>query len=166
MSIMRLADTGKTRGIQNRDDGFTLVEIISVVAIIAILASIAIPAYGSYVNKARINRAIIEIQMLQGTISVYNSDSGHLPDTLADVNQSDLLDPWGHPYQYLRIDGGDVKGKGKLRRDRFLNPLNTDYDLYSMGKDGVSKTNLNAKNSLDDIVRILGGKYIGLAADF
>jgi general secretion pathway protein G len=55
---------------------------------------------------------------------------------------------------------------GKLRRDRFINPLNTDYDLYSMGRDGESSTNLNAKSSWDDIVRIKDGLFVGLATVF
>jgi general secretion pathway protein G len=89
-----------------------------------------------------------------------------LPDSLAVIGHGSLLDPWGHPYQYLKIAGGDVKGKGKLRRDRFLNPLNADYDLYSMGPDGDTKTNLNAKESRDDIVRANSGAFIGTASDF
>jgi general secretion pathway protein G len=89
-----------------------------------------------------------------------------LPDSLAVLGYGNLLDPWGHPYQYLKIAGGDVNGKGKLRRDRFLNPLNTDYDLYSLGPDGDSKTNLNAKESRDDIVRANSGAFIGVASDF
>jgi len=93
------------------------------------------------------------------------TDTG-LPDSLAVLGYGSLLDPWGHPYQYLKIAGGDVKGKGKLRRDRFLNPLNADYDLYSMGPDGDTKTNLNAKESRDDIVRANSGAFIGAASDF
>ena len=40
------------------------------------------------------------------------------------------------------------------------------FTLYSMGQDGQSKTNLNAKESLDDIVRANNGSFIGLASDF
>lgn len=163
---MILVNAIKSGDIKGREAGNTLVELLSVVAIIAVLAAIAIPAYSGYIEKVRIERAIIEIRTLQSEISAYSVDTAHLPDSLGDINRSQLLDPWRKPYEYLRIDGGTVKGKGKLRRDRFLNPLNTDYDLYSMGKDGVSKTNLNAKDSLDDIVRILGGNYIGLAEKF
>lgn len=155
-----------TRDFRKAEGGYTLVELISVVAIIAILSAISIPAYSAYILKARIDRTIVEIRMLQSEIAVYSTDVDHLPDTLADIHRSDLKDPWGHPYEYLRIDGGNIKGKGKLRRDRFLNPLNTDYDLYSMGEDGKTKTNLNAKESEDDIVRILGGSYIGVAKKF
>jgi len=153
-------------GMQREDGGFTLVELISVVAIIAILAAIAIPAYGEYLTRARIARTIAEIRMLDREITGYKTEYGHLPSSLAEIGQSGLLDLWGHPYEYLNIEDGDIKGKGKLRRDRFLNPLNTDYDLYSTGADGESKTNLNAAQSRDDIVRVSNGGFIGLASNF
>ena len=148
------------------EEGFTLVELITAVAIIAILAAIAIPSYGAYMNKARISVAIADIRTLEIKINVYRSDTGHLPATLGDINSDALLDPWKHPYVYLNIADGGVKGKGKLRRDRNINPLNTDYDLYSMGADGLSKTNLNTKDSQDDIVRARDGAFLDLAEKF
>ena len=45
-------------------------------------------------------------------------------------------------------------------------PLNSDYDLYSMGLDGESKKPLSAKVSQDDILRALDGAFVGLAEDF
>jgi general secretion pathway protein G len=60
-------------------------------------------------------------------------------------------------------DGG---GKEKQRKDRFLHPLNTDYDLYSMGADGKTSAPLTAKASHDDIIRANDGQYIGVAANF
>jgi general secretion pathway protein G len=60
-------------------------------------------------------------------------------------------------------DGGV---EGKMRKDRFLVPLNSDYDLYSMGKDGDSRPPLTAQMSRDDIVRASDGAFVGLASDF
>ena len=56
-----------------------------------------------------------------------------------------------------------VKGKGKLRKDKFLVPLNSDYDLYSMGPDGKSVPPLTAKASRDDILRANDGEFFGPA---
>ena len=48
-----------------------------------------------------------------------------------------LLDPWGNLYQYLNLSDPTIKDiKGKARKDRNLVPINSDYDLYSTGKDG------------------------------
>ena len=60
-------------------------------------------------------------------------------------------------------DGG---GKEKIRKDRFLHPLNTDYDLYSMGPDGQSQAPLTAAASRDDIIRARNGNFFGQAGDF
>jgi general secretion pathway protein G len=75
------------------------------------------------------------------------------------------LDPWGNEYQYLNIRaaGGGVGG---FRKDGNLNPLNTDFDLYSMGADGSSAGPLSAKKSRDDIVRANNGAFIGLGEDY
>jgi len=45
-------------------------------------------------------------------------------------------------------------------------PINSDFDLYSMGKDGRSVAPLTAKDSRDDIVRANDGGYVGLASEF
>ena len=53
-----------------------------------------------------------------------------------------------------------------MLKDRFLVPINSDFDLYSMGKDGKSQMPLTAKDSRDDIIRANDGAYIGLAYAF
>ena len=50
--------------------------------------------------------------------------------------------------------------------DKFLVPLNSDYDLYSIGADGESKKTLSAPASYDDVIRALDGAYVGLASEF
>jgi general secretion pathway protein G len=80
------------------------------------------------------------------------------------MGDGNLLDPWGNPYQYL--NHYTMKGNGQARKDRFLKPLNSDYDLYSMGKDGQSSPPLQAKPSLDDVIRASNGSYVGLASNF
>ncbi len=80
------------------------------------------------------------------------------------MGSDQLRDPWGRPYEYL--DLSDAKSHGKSRKDKNLVPLNADFDLYSMGKDGTSVSALTAKASQDDIVRANNGGFIGLAADY
>ena len=88
-----------------------------------------------------------------------------LPVTLDEIGWEDRNDPWGRPYQYLNFEGVDGL-EGKARKDRFLVPLNTSFDLYSLGPDGASKGPLNAQASQDDIVRAADGAFVGLAVDF
>lgn len=148
--------------------GFTLTELIVAVAIMGIIAAIAMPAYTQYLQKARIARSIADIQMLSTAITAYRNDHNRFPAALNNLGGTlgTLTDPWGHPYQYLDIADGDIHGLGNLRKDKFLNPLNTDFDLYSMGPDGQSKPNLNTKVSQDDVIRATNGGYIGVASDF
>ena len=40
------------------------------------------------------------------TIERFSLDNFNLPDSLVDIGLDGLLDPWGQPYAYLRIDGG------------------------------------------------------------
>ena len=90
-------------------------------------------------------------------------DYGRLPTDLTEIGEPNATDPWGRPYEYTLIFGLDkTEIEGKLRKDRFLIPLNTDFDLYSIGKDGMSAAPLTAEESWDDIVRANNGGYIGL----
>ena len=61
----------------------------------------------------------------------------------------------------LGMDKTEIEGK--WRKDRFLIPLNTDFDLYSMGKDGITNAPLTAEASWDNVVRANNGGYVGLA---
>jgi len=54
----------------------------------------------------------------------------------------------------------------KPRKDRFLVPINSDYDLYSMGPDGQSNEPLTVPVSKDDIIRASDGAYVGVADNF
>lgn len=144
--------------------GFTLLEILIVTMLIGTLSAIAIPFYREALNAARIVKARADIKNVSATIDVYFLTTGQYPDSLAEVDSDRLLDPWGSPYQYLKIQG--MKVKGDVRKDKNLVPINSDYDLYSMGKDGKSVSALTAKASLDDIVRANNGAFIGVAANY
>jgi general secretion pathway protein G len=144
--------------------GFTLVELLIVMAIIMTVSAIAVPNLQAALDDARLARAVADIRTLETEIEQYQIINGQLPNSLADIGRDTLLDPWGNPYQYLNF--ATVKGKGKMRKDRFLVPINSDYDLYSMGKDGESVPPLTAKQSQDDIIRANDGSYLGLASEY
>jgi len=147
------------------DRGFTIVELLIVIAILGTLAAIALPVGTNYMDQARSAAAIMDIRTLEKDIVAYEIQNGTQPDNLSDIDRDDLLDPWGNPYQYLKITGHPSQ-TGSLRKDRFLVPVNTDYDLYSMGKDGTSMPPFTANVSRDDIVRANDGGYVGKAEGF
>lgn len=144
----------------------TLIELLIVIGLMGTLISIAVPIYTNCLLRARNTVAVADIYEIGLQIMVYMTDRGEHPQTLEEVGWGKRSDPWGNLYQYLRIEGGTAKGKGGMRKDRFMVPLNSDFDLYSMGKDGESKQPLTAKQSRDDILRANNGGYIGLGSKF
>jgi general secretion pathway protein G len=143
---------------------FTLFELVLAVAILAAVAAAAVPGYQSYRDRADIARAMTDIRVIEGAIERYNVSNNGFPDTLAQVGLGAMRDPWGHPYQYLNI--ASAKNQGAVRKDHKLVPLNSDYDLYSMGKDGESRPPLTSRSSRDDIIRANNGAFLGLASDY
>jgi len=167
-----------------------------VFAIAAVLASLGITQYTKFIDKARVASAVAEMQAISRVLDGGRIDGGELPETLAEVAAA-LVDPWGRPYEYLKLEGtlppghtragrsalpdvaapapggeggGGNGGSGgpdpSPRKDRFLVPINTDYDLYSRGADGESEKQLDRKVSRDDVIRAANGSYFGLAENF
>jgi len=146
------------------DRAFTLLELMVVVAMIATLIAMSIPVLGDAVEFAYVAQAIGDIRTLQTEITRYEVTMGSLPATLQQAGLGDFQDPWGNPYQYLNFE--TVQGQGAKRKDKFQVPLNSTYDLYSMGKDGQSVSALTANPSKDDVVRANDGAFIGLATQY
>lgn len=145
---------------------YTLVEIALVLLIVGLTYGMVSPVYFHLVEEARSKTVIEEFKEIDMKIDKFVEENGRLPDSLIDVFGEIPLDPWGNPYEYLRIDGGNIKGKGKQRKDKNLVPINSDYDLYSKGADGMSVAPLTANSSKDDIVRGRNGGFVGLATDY
>lgn len=141
----------------------SLIELMMAVALLALVAAIAIPSYQQYVDTARDRAAVADIAEIAQAIQRYDTQNYRLPATLADVGQGARVDPWGHAYRYLNFANAN---RGQMRKDRNLVPINSDYDLYSMGKDGATLPPLTAKPSRDDIVRAGDGSFIGLASEY
>lgn len=116
------------------------------------------------VDRAKISQASSDIAIMGNKITDHFVDYGQYPETLEELDLPKLRDPYGYAYEYMVIFGKNQSEiQGKWRKDRFLVPINYDFDLYSVGEDGESVAPLTAKASHDDIIRANNGRYIGIA---
>lgn len=144
--------------------GFTLVELMLAAAILGILGTLAVSQYSEYQNKAKFAQAKSDIKKIETAIAQYYADNKVFPQQLSQVGLENMRDPWGNLYQYCELASGTAACT--TRKDKSLHPLNSDFDLYSMGRDGDSKTPLTAQASRDDIIRASNGQFLGYGADF
>lgn len=123
--------------------GFTLLELAIVTVIVGVLASMAAPMVQGVREKALVARAIGDMKAIEIELNQYTVTNMLPPADLAPIERDGMLDPWGNPYAYLAINVGGGGGKGGApagaRKDKFLVPINSDFDLYSMGPDGLSQ---------------------------
>jgi general secretion pathway protein G len=88
------------------------------------------------------------------------------PKTNLSLGYDKRVDPWGFPYQYKNLRTNSGKGNGNARKDKYLKPVNSDFDLYSLGLDGKSQPSLTDQFSRDDVLRARDGGFFGTAEDF
>ena len=122
---------------EQKNRGFTLVEVMVVVVILGVLAMLIVPRVVGRTDEARAAAARHDISALAQTLKLYRLDNGRYP-----TNEQGLdalvtrperapvpsnwkpyldklpLDPWGKPYRYL-------------------NPgVHGEVDIFSLGADG------------------------------
>ncbi len=119
--------------------GFTLMELLVVVLIIGLLTGIVAPRLLNQVSKSEVTAARAQLDAIDKALQAYRIDTGRFPTMAQGLRAltqppSDEprwrgpylrgevpLDPWGHAYAY-RLPG--TQGR--------------DYDLGSLGRDGVA----------------------------
>lgn len=156
---------GPPSGDTTNNRGFTLVEITLVVAIIGILAAVSIPTYQDQVTRTKAHRAMGEIRTISNEITAYSADNGGaLPNSLADIRRGGLLDPWNRPYVYYNFASAAPAPPAAAAplQDNLAIELNKDFDLYSLGPNGVTAVVGGVPDADDDIVRSNDGVYIDL----
>ena len=147
--------------------GFTLIELSLVGGIVGLLAALAVPNLTALMERARIARAIGDIKALGQNVIEFSVVNNRFPASPAEAGLDGFVDPWGNPYGYLELEGlGEFDAKKVARKDRFLKPLNTDFDLWSNGADGIGNKSIGTRFGKDDIVRAMNGGWVGLGEDF
>ena len=146
-----------------RPGGFTLVELLIALAILGVVATIALPSYARYRERVMVAQAVADITGMHVALQKYIQDSREPPDSLAAVHLAGKRDPWGRPYVYLKLTKSAI---GQARKNKNLVPINTEYDLFSKGKDGLSQGPITTAQSLDDVILANDGGYIGKASDY
>lgn len=126
-----------TRRNGDREDGFTLMEMLVVLVVIGLIAAVAIPQVMRLLGSAKGKATKIQLETLGQSLNYYQLDMGEFPSTeqgLAALWQAppqkegwngpyvrqerQLLDPWGRPFVY-RAPGQESA-----------------FDLISLGADG------------------------------
>lgn len=144
--------------------GFSVVELIIVLAILMTLSAIAIPNLRSAMGSARNARAVADIHSISSMIYMYASASNaQYPNSLADIDCDKMKDPWGNPYQYLKLTSSSTS---LARKDRFDVQINQLFDLYSLGEDGLSTQKVTDPTGQDDLIWGSDGGYIGPAMQY
>ncbi|HEU4604392.1 MAG TPA: prepilin-type N-terminal cleavage/methylation domain-containing protein [Steroidobacteraceae bacterium] len=146
--------------------GFTLLELMMVGVVAGVLLAIAVPSYRKIIEHQRVVACIADLGRISMELEKYRTQHGDFPDSLSELSGIPQQDPWGHPYQFLNFNSNVPGINGKIRKDHNLHPLNSEFDLYSMGADGKSVPPLTAKASRDDVIWARDGSFIGLASDY
>ena len=145
-----------------------LLELMVALAVVGLLAAIALPTYAAIIKQQKVGEAGRELMEIAVAIERYRTMRFEVPETLAELGLDARLleDPWGRQYQFLSFNSSIPGIKGKIRKDHNLHPLNSEFDLYSLGEDGQSQSPLTAKASRDDVIWARDGGFVGLAEDY
>lgn len=149
-----------------RDEaGVTVMELVIVVIIVTAVAIAAVPAISGYMDNIHNTEAVSRITNLELCLDKYYAENGKYPDSLARIGKDTLKDPWGRPFVYVPLPKEEKSRRGVGRMAREHRVINTDYDLYSLGKNGRTDLNINKERCWDDILRAYNGSYAGQAKD-
>lgn len=140
---------------------FTLVELLIGMTIATILGAVAFSSYNQYIYKAQVATSVTDMIDIATRVKEFELNNRRLPNNLAEIGRAGQMDPWGSAYQYLNLE--TLQGNGQARKRKSLAPLNSDFDLYSIGLDKSTSASLMNPAARDDVVRALDGRFMGLA---
>ena len=81
----------KLKKIWNKEDGFTLVELLGVIVILGIILAIAIPGIGTIVDNARTNTEKHQAELVVDAAKMYVLDNGNTIPTSGKITSTELV---------------------------------------------------------------------------
>ncbi len=113
----------RNKKLNNRQRGFTLVELLLVLVILALIAGLVLPGIIGKAESAKVKAASSQISRISMSVESFYLDTGNTPSSLEElinepsgvtgwngpyIKNSLLKDPWGQPYMYkVPGDHGD-----------------------------------------------------------
>ena len=131
----------------NKQNGFSLIEIMVVVVILGILAAIVVPQILNRPDQARVVKAKQDVLAIQNALDLYKLDNGFYPSTdqgLLALVEKPNTNPIPQDWKlYLKSLPKDPWGRDYL----YLNPgQHGEVDVYTLGASGqVGGKGINAE---------------------
>lgn len=137
------APNRRTRRPPHRRSGFSLVEIMVVVVIIGMLAGAVTLKVTDYMKTARANRARSDIATIVKAVEQFEIQNSRYPDIDEGISSLPIrnkLDPWGHPYEYVRPGKNEPFEVICYGKDGREGGEGADADIYSWQLEEAGET--------------------------
>lgn len=138
---------------QQRQRGFTLLEIMVVIVILGILASLVVPNLMGNKEKADHQKVVSDIVALESALDMYKLDNSRYPTTEQGL-QALVTKPSAQPEPRNYPQGGYIR---RLPQD----PWGADYQLLSPGQHGQLDVFSYGPDGIPDTEDDIGNWTIG-----
>lgn len=129
--------------INKRNQGFTIIEVLIVIAILGMIVGMVVPNVMGSSDEAKIQATAIEIRNLESVMDMYKLKAGQYPTTEQGLEALVTI-PEIEPIPRNYPEAGFIK---RLPVDKWNNEYQLvspgemgQYDLFSMGPDGLAGT--------------------------
>jgi len=123
---------------RRNEGGFTLIELLVVLAILGMIVAFVTPQVLKYLGRAKTDAAHIQIENLGAALDLFRLDVGRYPTQSEGLDALIVrptgLDVWNGPYLKQKAVPLDPWNRAYLYK---IPGDHGEYDLYSLGADGV-----------------------------
>ena len=121
-----------------REAGFTLVEMLVVIAIIGLVVGLVGPRVLNYLSESKVKAAKIQIESFSAALDLYYLDNGGYPDAnqglAALVERPSSARSWNGPYLKTALVPADPWGHAYIYK---VPGDHTPYEIDSYGAGGI-----------------------------